>query len=206
MNKIAKAQAVLADLNAQREKLIARSHELEERRQAIAFEAHTGNKAQRTKLDEINNEALTQEYEVKSLDSAIAEATRRLAAADQAAALAQDKENAQALRAVVDKFVAQAIAIDASFAAMVTSANALEEALKEVHLLGCPFPSRGQLDALGARAMKTALMKTPWTREFEHLAPSERTSFTQLVETWSERIEANFISPKIGALKVEELA
>ena len=53
-HSVQKTEQVLADLNAQRDALIARGHELEKRRQAIAFDAHTGNKAQRAKLDEIN--------------------------------------------------------------------------------------------------------------------------------------------------------
>ena len=80
--EVEKAEQVLADLNAQRDALIARGHELEERRQAIAFKAHTGSKAERSQLDEINSEAVTHDYELKSLDSAIVEATKRLAAAD----------------------------------------------------------------------------------------------------------------------------
>ena len=94
---VEKAQEVLADLNAQREALIARGQELEQRRQEIAFKAHTGSKAERAQLDQINSEAITHDYELKSLDAAIAEATKRLAAADQAEALAQDRENARSL-------------------------------------------------------------------------------------------------------------
>jgi hypothetical protein len=206
MTEVEKAQEVLADLQGQRDVLVARGHELEEQRQAIAFKAHTGSKAERAKLDEINNEALTHEYELKSLDSAIAEATRQLAAADAAQALAQEKANAKALRAVVDRFVAHALKIDETFTAMVKEATALEKTLMEIHSLGCAFPSRAQLDSLGARALGTAIMGTPWRKDFEHLAPSARQYFPTLVRQWCERIEANHIAPKIGDLKIKEVA
>jgi hypothetical protein len=54
---IEKAEQVLADLRTQREALIERGHDLEKRRQEVAFAAHTGSKKERAKLDEINNEA-----------------------------------------------------------------------------------------------------------------------------------------------------
>ena len=206
MNKIEKAQQVLADLNAQREKLVAKGHDLEERRQEISYGALTGSKAERKKLDEVNAEALTYEYELKSIDAAIAQATKRLAAADAAEAQAQDKDNAKGLRVVVDAFLSHAIALDDAFATVAKEGMALEETLKQIHSLGCAFPSRAQLDALGARALKTALMSTPWRREFEMMSPGQRQSFTALVSEWVDRIEANSISPRIGALKLEEVA
>jgi len=191
---VEKAQEVLADLNEQREALVSRGQELEQRRQEIAFKAHTGSKAERAQLDQINSEAITHDYELKSLDSAIAEATKRLAAADQAEASAQDKENARALRAVVDEFVAHAIAIDEAFTVMVTEANALRETLIKIHDLGCAFPSYDQLNSLGARALGTAIMQTPWKRDFEHLAPSQRQSFPKLASDWAARIESSHIT------------
>jgi hypothetical protein len=201
MNKIEKAEAVLADLNAKRAALVAKGHDLEERRQEIAYLAHTGSKKERAELGELSSAAITHDYELKSLDSAIASATKKLAAADQAQAQAQERENAQALRAKVDEFVAHAIALDDTFTAMIKETNALEETLKEIHLLGCPFPSRAQLDALGGRALKTALMQTPFRREFEHLAPSERQSFPKLVNEWASRIERQHIIPLVGELE-----
>jgi hypothetical protein len=199
---IQKAQDVLDELNAQRDALIARGYVLEERRQEISFLAHTGAKKERAQLDLVNSEAITHEYELKSLESAIQEATKRLAAADAAQALAQDKENARALRAVVDKFVAHSIALDEAFQQMTAEANALREVLIEIHGLGCQFPSFDQLNSLGARALGTAIMNTPWKRDYQHLAPSERQSFPKLVSDWADRIEKNHIQPRIGELEV----
>jgi hypothetical protein len=95
-----------------------------------------------------------------------------------------------------------AIAIDRAMTEMTKHATALESTLKEIHLLGCSFPSRSQLDSLGARALGTAIMQTPWRKDFEHLAPSQRQSFPALASLWAQRIEANFIEPKIGELEV----
>ena len=201
-SEVDKANEVLSGLQAQRDALIARAHELEERRQAIAFDAHSGNKAARAKLDETNSESVTFEYELKSIDSALIEAGKRLAVAEQAQALAQEKQNAQALRAAVDEFVAHATAIDEAFASVVKEAMALEETLKTIHSLGSQFPSRAQLDSLGTRALLTAIQGTPWRRDFETIAPGQRQTFSALVGTWAERIEANHIAPRIGELEV----
>jgi hypothetical protein len=199
---ITKAEQVLADLNAKREALVARGHELAEQQQEISFKAHTGSKSERAKLDEINSHLLSHDYELRSIDAAIAQATKNLAAADQAQAHAQERENALALRAKVDEFVAHAIALDDALTAVSKEATALEETLKEIHLLGCSFPSRAQLDALGTRALKTAIMETPFRREFEHLAPRERQTFPALVGDWVSRIERQHITPLVGDLEV----
>jgi hypothetical protein len=198
MTKVEKAQAVLADLQAKREALIARGHELDERRQEVAFAAHTGSKAERAKLDEVNSESITFEYDLKALDAAIAEATKRLAAADAAEAQAKERDDARKLREVVDRFVAHAVAVDKAFQTIVRQTNSLEKVLREIHILGCPFPSSAQLDSLGARALGTAIMQTPFRKAFEHLAPSERQHFPQLVRQWADRVEHNFIKPRLG--------
>jgi hypothetical protein len=199
---VEKAEAILDDLNKQRGALVAHGHELEEKRQKIAFKAHTGSKADRTQLNQINSEQLTWDYELKSLDAAIAQATSNLAEADAAQALVADKENARALRGAVDKFVRHALAIDEAFTTVVKEATALRETLVEIHGLGCQFPSFDQLNSLGARALGTAIMNTPWRKDFQHLAPSERQSFPKLVSDWADRIEKHHIEPRIGELEV----
>jgi hypothetical protein len=74
----------------------------------------------------------------------------------------------------------------------------MRDTLSEMHRLGCNFPSHEQLQSLGARALKTALMGTPWAREFEHIAPRERFNFAKLAEDWASRIENNFLKPRLG--------
>jgi hypothetical protein len=100
-----------------------------------------------------------------------------------------------------DEFVAHALAIDEAFTSMVNEANALGETLIKIHSLGRTFPSFDQLNSLGARALGTAIMNTPWRKDFEHLAPSQRQSFPKLISDWASRIESNHIAPRVGALK-----
>jgi chromosome segregation ATPase len=191
------AEATLHDLNAKRDALVAHIHDLEQKRQAIAFKAHTGNKAERAKLDQINKEALTQSYELTSLDAAISEATTRLADARREEVRAADHDQAQQLRAVVERFAQHGHALDKALQELARQGQALRECLNEIHTLGSPFPSHAQLDALGALAIKAGLMGTTWKHAFEHIPPKDRHSFPDLVDGWAQRIEANSVNPRL---------
>jgi hypothetical protein len=134
--------------------------------------------------------------------TAISRATSNLAAADAAEALAQERDNAKPRRAVVDKFMSHAIALDDALTAISKEAIALRETLTEVHSLGCAFPSHDQLNSLGYRAVATALQSTPWRKEFEYLAPGQRQNIVKLVTDRVARVENTHITPRIGALEV----
>jgi hypothetical protein len=171
--------------------------ELERDRQKLAFKAHTGNKAERSRLDHINKEALTQTYELTSLDAAIVEAQQRLADARREEALVADRAQAQQLRDVVEQFVLHGHALDKALVELARHGQALRDCLNEIHGLGCPFPSHAQLDALGALAMKAGLMGTTFKHAFEHLQPKDRHSFPDLVNGWAKRIEDTAITPRL---------
>jgi hypothetical protein len=197
MTTVEDAQNTLADLTSKREAHVAHMHELDHGRQKVAFKAHTGSKAERAKLDHINKEALTQEYELRSLDSAITEATTRLAEARRQEALLADRAQAEQLRSAVDRFVQHGNDLDRALQQMAAHGKALRDSLNEIHNLGSPFPSHAQLDALGALAMKAALMATTWKHAFETVPPKDRHNFADLVNGWAQRIEENSISPRL---------
>jgi hypothetical protein len=197
MTTVKEAEATLTELNAKRESLVAHVHELEHKRQAISFRAHTGSKTERSKLDHINKEAVTQSYELSSLDAAIAEATTRLADARLHEAQVADRAQAQQLRDAVETFVVHGRALDAALQEMARRGQALRETLNEIHTLGCPFPSHSQLDALGALALKHSLMASTWKFAFETIPPKDRHNFSGLVEGWARRIEESSITPRL---------
>jgi hypothetical protein len=197
MTTVEEAETTLADLNAKRETQVAHMQELERESQNISFKAHTGSKAERAKLDAVNKEALTQSYELSSLDSAIAEATTRLADARHHQALIADRAQAQQLRDAVETFVVHGRALDAALQEMARRGQALRETLNEIHTLGCPFPSHAQLDALGALAIKAALMSTTWKHAFETIPPKDRHNMAGLVEGWAQRILENSVNPRL---------
>jgi hypothetical protein len=52
-----------------------------------------------------------------------------------------------------------------------------------------PGPTREQLNVLGLAALQTLLMNTPWRKEFRHLAPHERRTWSALRDGWADMIE-----------------
>jgi hypothetical protein len=73
--------------------------------------------------------------------------------------------------------------IDDGLRAVCDAANNYRRALRELnHQLGCSHPNEHRLQSLGERAVKSALMFSPF--KIEHMAPSERRSFAQLTEAW----------------------
>jgi hypothetical protein len=74
--------------------------------------------------------------------------------------------------------------------------------LNEIHALGQGSPNSSQWLTFGAMAMNSALMQTPWAREFRHLAPRERRTFADLDSGWAAGAERN-IAARLGEQKGE---
>jgi hypothetical protein len=207
MPDIEHASALVDQLQDKRAALLSQIEETAILRQAIAFDAHTGDENARQKLDAINKDSVTHGLELESIDAAIKEAQSRLASAQHVEEIATARANAEALHQLVEAFVTHGSELDAALASMVRESRALRETLSKMHSLGCAFPSHDQLDALGNLALATSLMATPFKRYYEHVAPGERRSFTDLVNGWGQRIEENMVTPRlIAGLDLEEVA
>jgi chromosome segregation ATPase len=199
MSEIEKAEKVLADLQTKQRDLARKAVELADERQQLGFAAHAdGNKKARARLDEINGAIAVHQSETASLEAAITEATKRLAQAKQAAALAQDRANAEQLRDTITEFVALGEEIDAALTDAAAHIANMPALLNKIHALGSPAPSHEQFRVLGAQAVKTHLMGlSVFNREFEHLAPNQRRTFEQIVTKWQEMI-LNNIAARLG--------
>jgi chromosome segregation ATPase len=185
------AEKVLSELQSKRARLIARGVEIGDQRAAIAYDAHaTGDTKAEKRLAELHREAAEYESQLAGLDSAIKTAGEKLAQARQAEVARADREAAAALRRELDRFREYGRQLDAALATVATSGQALHESLGKIHSLGSAFPTGQQLHSLGARALLTAIAATPWRREFETIAPRERRSFSDLIETWAATIES----------------
>jgi hypothetical protein len=204
MTDIAAAQATLVELQSKRDALVARGVELAEQRQQIAFAAHTGDQAARKKLDGINRESGMQASELESLDAAIAEATKRVVAAERVVAIQAERAAALDLRKVADEL--HAAGADAGFAleAFVLAADRLHEVADKLSASGAP-PRHEQIISLGYRAIGTALMRTLWGREFEQVRPHERYTFPQLCDGWATQLQSA-IDYRLGELDRQQQA
>jgi predicted glycosyl hydrolase (DUF1957 family) len=198
MTKIEEAEKTLAALEDKRKQLVQKATELADERQRISFAAHAGGDAKaRKRLDEINAATVSHGSEMESIQAAIVEASRRVEAARHDAAIAADREAASELAEQWKLFVEHAKALDKALAGVTEHGHALEAILTQVNALGAASPSRAQLDSLGARALMSALQKTPWAREFSPIAPNERRTFSALVESWGASVRNN-VAARLG--------
>jgi dTDP-4-amino-4,6-dideoxygalactose transaminase len=196
-DNIATAEAIILKLEDKRRALVEKATELADERQRIAFNAHTGDTKARKRLDEITAATVAHNSEMCSIEAAIAEANIRLATAKADAALAADRANAELLRELVKELAELGTEIDAAFTDAAAHLASLATLLNKIHSLGCPSPTHDQLRVLGANAVKTYLMALPFPREFEHLAPSSRRTFDQVVHGWVTMLERN-IADRLG--------
>jgi hypothetical protein len=192
------AEKMLNELLDKREMLIARSAKLAADRQAVAYAAHTGDKAARDKLHKINDSTVIHNAELESIDAAIAEASARLQAAQRDEALAADRANAAQLREHLNRFVELGLFIDDAFADVIGASAEMNAVLAKINALGCPSPNSNQMRVMGTIAVKTAVMQIPWTaKEWEHLAPGQRKSFKDIIGGWRDMIAGN-IAARLG--------
>jgi hypothetical protein len=191
MSDITKAENTLTELNHKREQAVANGLKIGEERARIAFQAHTGDKGARKRLDEINRSVSSHESEIVSIDAAISEATARVQQARQAEAKEADRRAALELRAAVKELRSAGLLVDQALAALVDASAAMSIVIDVVHGLGVAHPHHQQVLTFGERVIRTALQKTMWSRGFEHLPPSERQSFSPICDGWAKMLETN---------------
>jgi hypothetical protein len=95
---VAQARETLAGLERKHADALARQTMIAHDRRKIGFDAHTGDKAARAQLDNLNREAVTLAAELDSLAAAVAEASDRLTRAEAEVAQAQAAARAAHVR------------------------------------------------------------------------------------------------------------
>jgi hypothetical protein len=202
-NDVSKAENTLSELNRKREQLVARGQVLAEERGKIAFQAHTGDKGARRRLDEINISIVTTESERSGLDSAIAEAARRVDQAKHVEATAADRAKAQEAHKLMGELSDAAVYLDKHLEAAAKALIAIERGVTELHELGFTSPSHTQLRLGVVQAIQSWAHKLPrsWHEHLRDglafLPPQERKTFTQY---WSAVASSlgNAIRQRIG--------
>ena len=191
-------EAVLAKLQGMRDNVVRHGTELSDERANVALAAMTGDAKARKRLDAINAELATQHGELESIDAALRTAGERLADAQRDAAAEIERNKAIAMREVLAEFAECAVSLDEALIALGEEGDALRVTIRKLRELGCDFPTDAQISVLGLQCVQTALMQTPWKREFPHLAPKDRRTFGALCGEWRARIESSYIAPRLG--------
>src|SRR4029077_6906472 len=112
--------------------------------------------------------------------------------------------NALEVRKLLASFIEAARDADAGLPEFNNSGGGMRQALTAIHSRGVAFPTHMQLQSLGKYCLLTALNKTPWSREFEIVAPGQRREFAPLVSQWVETIERNHIAPLLDPEQTKE--
>src|SRR5262245_31617681 len=184
------AERTLAELQAKREALAAARASDEADTGAIAYAANTGDERAAAKLETLQARAIKHDVEARNLDSAIAEARRRVAAAQEAEAAAETKQSAEQARVVVERIDELFASADIHFKQAMDALEAAEARIEEVHRLGFTYPTAVQLRANIIFALQTCMVRLPkymWDElargGLRYPSPAQRRTFSQF---WSQ--------------------
>lgn|SRR5262245_31154224 len=193
---ITDAQKVVDALEARKAELAKASASDETEMAAVAYAAHTGDEKSAAKLETLRDRAIRRDVEARNLDSAIAEAWRRLAVAQDAEARAEEARIAAELVELAQIMRESGVKADRGLKLMIEGANELKRIIQAMQERGLNNPSAAQLQALGSRAIKGAIVDSPFAKDFEHISPRERQSFAAFTSGWASAIERN-VSTKL---------
>jgi hypothetical protein len=180
-------EAVLNALEAKRKKLVARGEKLPEMRRNAAYAAHVEKDADaRRALDEVAVEVATHASELASVDDAIEAARGMVSIAQAVEADAERRERAREAMKVVAECRQLGHDLDEAFRVIAERGKVLKPLLIKLHeATGGNFPSYQQLDTLGFSALQTAILSTPWAKQFRPIRPGSRRRFSDLFDGWA---------------------
>jgi hypothetical protein len=181
------ARQIVADL---RDKLAAaelHKVELEDQRDACAFNAHTGDGTAKSHLAKITKTLLEHDQQVLSLQAAIAEGERRVITAQGIAQDEQNRKNATAglklARVLRDDGAAAHKALRDAF----TYFDNMRRTVTELNKLGFKHPSLGLVDVNLRRALVSASIGSGYALGM--LPPTQRHTVADLGNGWAEGIQ-----------------
>lgn len=155
---------------------------------AVAYGAHTGDKAAATRLEKINMDEIAEAANIRSIESAILEARRRVLAAEAVVLEAAEVEKARNALDALDAFRVRGHRLDRQLEEFVGEYLKLEGDYRELQRLGYAPASSFELIAVNARlAAGTALQRAGLQDHF--LAPHERRTFSEIFNNWATSAE-----------------
>jgi hypothetical protein len=173
---------------------------------SISFAAHASEDQKAlARLETIKARAVKRELDAKSLDAAIAEAKRRVVDAQNAEAIAEAAKVAEEIAELAGIVREAGARADKALTQFITASNDIKKCIAALQQRGINNPSAQQLQSLGERAVRGALVNSPFAKSFEHLAPRERHSFAQFTSSWAAAIE-NAVGAKTKKEAADERA
>ena len=206
MTTSVEARATLQGLETQAADLKRRLIEAEESIRQRWFAAHTGNSKAKQRLDELRGQETLAKQEAASLEIAITEGKQRLAAAIAAETDEHERNQARMALGLISGFIARGKSLDERLASFVAEFQELNRDFLELQKVNYP-PATWALIATNMRsAMLARLMFTEL--QIEHLPPSRRHSFAQVIEAWGANVRSRAQSrlDRDGPAKTSEAA
>jgi hypothetical protein len=200
LQTVAAAEAVLRDLEAKRDKLLAFGQQLAGARKSHAYAAHAVHDPDAER--ELTNVAATiaiNDSMLASIGEAISEAQTKLMVARAYEADVADRAKAREILELLGAFKEAGHELDDALRTLSETGRLFVGMVGQLRGFGVG-PSYEQVDVLGGQAVLTALLGTVWGKRFPRLAPHEHRSFRTLVDGWvagpEARIRAQFVEQK----------
>jgi hypothetical protein len=171
--------------------MLARQAELDSERKRLSFSAYTTQGDAPRLLDELRDQMAGLDVEVADVGNAIEVGKQRVADAKQALAGVHEQQRRDQVAAELKKLQATAKRLDESLSAFTAAGRDMVDVVDALYALGHPHPNRTQIDALGFRALSTALAGSFWAGHFQRLQPAQRVTFAQLGAAWAGTVNTN---------------
>jgi len=200
------AQKIVDDLEAKASELAASRASDEQELAEISFQAHAASDQKAiARLETIKARVVKREVDARSIDAAIKAAQQKLAAAKDAEARAEEARVAEELLELSTMLREAGAKADRALKLFAEASNDLRKIIAATNQRGLGNPSAAQLQALGSRAILGSLIDSPYARDFQHLAPRERTRFCEFTSAWASALE-RFASQKLNKGGDEKVA
>lgn len=185
-----KTKTVSDDLRARLGSCESRQQELLAERSEIAYAATVEKqKAAVARLAELNAELSALTNETSVLEAALKESHRREIAAEEHARAEKRRNDAREAEAICSEAEQIAEKLDKAFAEVRQHAVHYEEAMTKVRRLSGHGPAFNHIRVFMARAVMTAVERTPL--HVEAVAPAIRTTFSAATASWLQNIRAH---------------
>jgi hypothetical protein len=198
---VADAEQIVERLVEARAALAGRLNDYGEAVRNVAFRAHALHDTEAGReLSDARDAVRDLERQLGEHDAAIKQARANVIEAQRRVGAEADVMRAKDLRDELVEFVSYGNTLAGALDVMVEASQHLRESVTRMNMLGAQNPNHFQLVALASRAIKTALLKTPFARELvDALPPAERKDFRDVVRGWQRMLETNMIRPRLAA-------
>jgi hypothetical protein len=180
---VEEARSIAAELEDKRRDALRNLAEIDDTRAALAFDAMTSGGEAAKRVKALDAERLRIASDVESLNAAIAEAGRRVEAAQAAADREDERRRAELARPIAERLKMRAAAIDAGLAAARENLAGSYDDMRELARLGAPAPSGALIEVNVTRAMDVGLVGLH--EKVRPVPPGQRYSFAELFNGWA---------------------